>query len=190
MLSFVLIFLSFFQVGLLGIGGYASAQALLEHEVVTLHHWLTTAQFADLMVFCRMLPGGVGLNTATLSSAMVVSGNWGIVGSIVASVIALTGLCVPSCLWTAFYSHIQKREKYKDFFDCAMVVLRPLVPGLIIAAALMLMRADVFTSLETTPWTFGVSVFLCIATLIGTGIYRFNALFLVLLCGVAGWILL
>ena len=56
MMIFLILFLSFFQVSFLGIGGNASAQALIEHEVITLHHWFTPAQMADLMVFCRLLP--------------------------------------------------------------------------------------------------------------------------------------
>ena len=50
MMIFLILFLSFFQVSFLGIGGNASAQALIEHEVITLHHWFTPAQMADLMV--------------------------------------------------------------------------------------------------------------------------------------------
>lgn len=76
MLIFILLFLSFFQIGFLGIGGYASTQALIEHEVITLHHWLTPAQMADLMTFCRALPGGTGLNSATLAGALTVSGQY------------------------------------------------------------------------------------------------------------------
>ena len=56
MLLFLLIFLSFAQVGIFGLGGDVSAQAFLEHEVVTLHHWLTPQQFADVMTFSRALP--------------------------------------------------------------------------------------------------------------------------------------
>ena len=190
MLIFLVLFLSFFQVSFLGMGGNAAAQALLEHEVITLHHWFTPAQMANLMVFCRMLPGGTGLNTATLTAASATANKFGFWGTIAASICSAAGLIVPSTFWTAFYTKIQEKRKYQAFFECAMVVLRPLVPGLIAAAAIIMMRADNFGSPSTTPWDFWVSIFLFFSTLIGVGYYRINALFMVIMCGIAGWILL
>ncbi len=187
---YLFLFLSFLQVSLLGIGGYASAQALLEHEVVTLHHWLTPEQMGNLMAFCRMLPGGTGLNTATLTGALAASAQFGVWGCIASAVLSVLALVLPSALWTAVFVRLQERRKYKTFYDCAMTVLRPLVPGLVAAAAILMMRGDNFGTPSTTPWDFWVSVFLFFATLIGVGVYRFNALFMVVLCGVAGWMLL
>lgn len=189
MLLFLFLLLSFLQVGFLGIGGNASAQALLEHEVITLHHWLTPGQMADLMAFCRILPGGTGINTAILASTLAASSQFGFLGTLSASIVSLVGLAVPSTIWTAFYTTLQEKEQYKRFFDCAMVVLRPLVPGLIAAAAIMLIRTDTFGSPSTDMWEVGISAFLFIATLIGVGYYRINALFMIVLCGLAGCLL-
>lgn len=190
MMIFLILFLSFFQVSFLGIGGNASAQALIEHEVITLHHWFTPAQMADLMVFCRLLPGGTGLNTATLTATIATANKFGFFGTISASLCTIAGLIVPSTFWTAFYTKVQEKRKYQNFYDCAMVVLRPLVPGLIGAATIIMMRPDNFGSPTTTPWDFWISIFLFLSTLIGVGVYRFNALFMIILCGIAGWILL
>lgn len=190
MMVFLILLLSFFQVSFLGIGGNAGAQALIEHEVITLHHWFTPAQMADLMVFCRLLPGGTGLNTATLTATIATANKYGFLGTIFASICAALGLVIPSTFWTAFYTKVQEKRKYQNFYECAMVVLRPLVPGLIGAAAIIMMRADIFGSFTTSPWHFWISIFLFLSTLIGVGIYRFNALFMVILCGIAGCILL
>ncbi len=186
---FLFLLLSFMQVSLLGIGGSPSAQSLLEHEVITLHHWLTPEQMANLMTFCKTLPGGTAINTATLVGATSAYAPYGVWGSIFASVLSLVGLVLPSTLWTTLYTKLQEKRKYQSFYECAMVVLRPLVPGLIAAAAIILMRKENFGSLDTTPWDFGVSVFLFLSTLLGVGVYKFNALFVVLLCGIAGLLL-
>lgn len=187
---FLFFFLSFMQVGLFGIGGNASAQALLEHEAITLHHWFTPEQMTNLVAFCRVLPGGTGVNAATLSSAMAASAQYGFWGTLAASTLSVVSLAIPSALWTSVYSTLQRKEQYKHFYDCAMVVLRPLIPGLIAAAAILLMRPDSFSSLETSPWEFGVSIFLFLSTLVGVGIYRINSLLMIILCGIAGSILL
>lgn len=97
MLLFLFLLLSFLQVGFLGIGGNASAQALLEHEVITLHHWLTPGQMADLMAFCRILPGGTGINTATLASTLAASSQFGFWGN------TLCQYCVVSWFGCALY---------------------------------------------------------------------------------------
>ena len=117
MMIFLILFLSFFQVSFLGIGGNASAQALIEHEVITLHHWFTPAQMADLMVFCRLLPGGTGLNTATLTATIATANKFGFFGTIAASLCTIAGLIVPSTFWTAFYTKGQEKHKYQNFYD-------------------------------------------------------------------------
>ena len=69
------------------------------------------------------------------------------------------------------------------------MLLRPLVPGLIAAAALLLMNTENFGSPTESPWQLGVSIFLFLAALIGMGIYKIHAGVMILLCGIAGWIL-
>ncbi len=188
MLVYIYLFLSFIQVSMLGIGGNASSQALLEHEIITLHHWLTPEQMANCMFACRLLPGSTGYNTAILSSSIAASalGFW---GCILACLTSTAAMVIPSCLWTSLYTKLQTKRHYQSFYDCAMVVLRPLIPGLIAAAAIIMMRADNFGSVYTTPWDFGVSIFLFIATLIGVLYFKISAMFMIVLCGVTGWIL-
>lgn len=183
---YIFLILSFLQIGFLGIGSSPSAQALIEHEVVTLHHWLTPEQMANLMVFCRILPGGTGLNTASLTGAMTAAAQFGFWGSVLASVLSVTSLIIPAALWTSVIARFEKNRQCHDFLNCSMVVLRPLIPGLVAAAAILLMRADNFGSFTKSPWDFWMSTFLFLSTLIGVGYYRFNSLFIVLLCGLAG----
>lgn len=189
MLAFLFIFLSFAQVGFLGLGGNAGSQALLEHELLTLHHWLTPEQLGDLMVFCRTLPGGTGLNAAVLSGSAASAATYGFWGSVAASLTAVAGLVVPSFFWTAIIDRLEQKQTYKRLLDCVLTLLRPLVPGLIAAAALLMMRSDNFGSPSLSPWDFWVSVFLFVSTLLGVAVFRFHAAFMVLLCGIAGWIL-
>lgn len=189
MLIYLFLFLSFTQMGLFGLGGSLGTQALLEHDLITLHKWLTPSQMADLMVFCRALPGGTGINAATLTGYLATASRMGFWGCTLASLISLVSLALPSALWTYLFSLWQKNQSYKHLLDCALVLLRPLVPGLIAAAAILLMRPDTMGSPALNPWQFGVSIFLFVATLIGTLLYRFNGGFMIILAGIAGWIL-
>lgn len=176
--------------GLLGIGGNASTQALLEHEVITLHQWISPEQLTNLMVFCRTIPGGTGLNTATLVGSLTTMTRFGFLGAIAASSISVIGLALPAALWSWLIILFRKSGKKSILLDSLMSLLRPLVPGLIAAAAIIMMNSENFGSPVDDPWYFGVSVFLFLSTLLGTFYFRFNAFFMVFICGIAGWILL
>ncbi len=189
MLPFLFLFLSFLQVGYLGLGSNAGAQALLEHELLTNHHWLTPEQLGDLMVFCRTLPGGTPLNAAVLSGSIATTGLVGFWGTVVASLVGVLGLVVPALTWTAIVTKLEGKQTYQKLADSVLTLLRPLVPGLIAAAAILMMKPDNFSSPSLSPWDFGVSIFLFVATLLGVTVFRFHAAFMVLLCGIAGWVL-
>ena len=51
------------------------------------------------------------------------------------------------------------------------------------------MNTENFGSPTESPWQLGVSIFLFLAALIGMGIYKIHAGVMILLCGIAGWIL-
>ena len=175
---------------LFGVGSNAGTQALLEHEIITLHHWISPEQLSNLMVFCRTIPGGTGLNTATMVGSLSTVARFGFWGSLVASAISVIGLSLPAALWAWLITAFKKSGKKSILIESFMTLLRPLVPGLIAAAAILMMTADNFGSPTMHPWQFCISVFLFLATLIGTSCYRFNAFFMILICGIAGCILL
>ncbi len=189
MLPVLFVFLSALQVGLLGFGGNTAPLALLEHETVTLHHWLTPAQFADIAVCCRMLPGGTLLGGGTMGACMAASaaGAW---VTIAACATTLLGFAVPAAAWTAVAVRASQNDTGSMLLRCVESLLRPLVPGLIAAAAMLLMTADNFGSPAESPWQWGISLFLFASTLLGTAVFRVNATLMVVLCGIAGCVLL
>lgn len=184
----LLLFLSALQTGLFGIGGTTAPLALFEYEAVTLHHWLTPAQFADLMVACRVLPGGTLLNAGTLGCGLTATGGLG--ATLAGCAAVLAGFSLPAAGWTALVCRARQSETGATLLRCVETLLRPLVPGLIAAAALLLMTADNFGSPSADLWQWGVSLFLFFSTLLGVGVFRLNALFMVTICGMAGMALL
>ena len=59
------LFISFFQVGLLSVGGGYAAMPLIQSQVVVQHSWLTLSEFTDLITIAEMAPGPIGINSAT-----------------------------------------------------------------------------------------------------------------------------
>ena len=181
--------LSFLQIGLFGWGGPFALLSYVQHEVVVEHGWLTSAEFADVMALSRVLPGDVALDAAPLAAYRVLAGEYGTGAAIGGIVVAFTALAVPAFALSALMGRFRERLCSSDVGESILSLLRPMSPGLIAAAAILLMNADNFGSPAINPWQFGVSLFLFVATLVGSGYYRFHPLFMIVLCGLAGLLL-
>lgn len=187
-LIYFFLFFSFFQVGLFGYGGSEGLLSLLQHEIVVEHGWLTSAEFANMLAVCRILPGEYGVQFATFVGYTALS-EFGFFAALSGSLAAVVGLSLPSLLLTLVSEQHFVKFVSVDVRQNMMSLLRPLAPGLVAASILMLINEENFSSPTSEPWQFGVSIFLFLATLVGTRLFRFNALFMLLLCGVAGALL-
>lgn len=142
---FFQLFYTFLLIGAFTFGGGYSMIALIQNEVVTHHHWLTAAEFTDLLAVSQMTPGPVGINTATYAgyTAMINVGypQWAAVcGSLLASV---SVIIVPVALMMFVGAWLLK-HKSDPRVATVMRTLRLVVIGLIAAAALSLITADSF----------------------------------------------
>ena len=53
---FLSLFITFFEIGLFGFGGGYGMLSLIQHETVEAHHWLSTAEFTDIVAISQMTP--------------------------------------------------------------------------------------------------------------------------------------
>ena len=187
---YVLLFLLFFADGLLGFGGMESLIAFLENTLVTQNHWLTAEEFADLMALCRIIPGDIGQNAAALGGYAASAQPYGFWPAVGGALVATVGIALPSFLWTEFYHRFYARIKQSGMAEGVLTLMRPLIPGLMAAAVLLLCTSGTFGTPQETPWQFGITLFLFVATLIGSAFFRINSLLMIALCGIAGWMLL
>jgi chromate transporter len=130
------LFISFFKIGIFAFGGGYAIITLIQHEIVT-YGWMTPAELTDIIAISQMTPGPIGINSATYVG-YVASGNiWG-------AVIATFAITLPSFIimitLTKFFFVMQK-NKYMQY---ALNGLRPMVVGMIAAAAILLMNNENF----------------------------------------------
>lgn len=59
------LFFSFLQIGTFSFGGGYAALPLIQNQVVSLHHWISMAEFTDLITISQMTPGPIATNSAT-----------------------------------------------------------------------------------------------------------------------------
>ena len=68
--------------------------------------------------------------------------------------------------------------------------VRPVVVGLLATATLLLCNADNFSAPSINPWQFWISLFLFVATFVGTMWMKINPIRMICYAGIAGIVLL
>ena len=190
-LQFILLFWSFFQIGLFGFGGGYAMVSMIQGEVVTHYHWMTMGQFTDILAISQMTPGPIGINTATYVgyTSIVNAGHawyWGVLGSFIATL----SIVLPSFILMLLITRFLIAHKNHPIVVNIFSWLRPAVVGLIMAATLCLMTKENFSSPSICPWQFWISVGLFLFAFISVTVYRMNPIRVICLCGLVGLILL
>ena len=184
---FLQLFYTFFQIGLFGFGGGYAMLSLIQGEVVTKYAWLSSSEFTDIVAISQMTPGPIGINSATyVGYTAVVNAGYSHTIGILGSVIATFSVVLPSfilmILISRFFLKYQKHPAVAAVFSG----LRPGVVGLLAAAALVLMNEENFGQ-DTYQIT--ISSILFLSVFIASYKYKANPILLIILCGVAGFLL-
>ena len=137
---------TFLVVGTFTIGGGYAMLALIQNEVVVAHEWISESTFTDIVAVSQMTPGPVGINTATYVGYDVLlnatGSTWmGVLGSLTATVALMVPSFVIMLLIVRFYLKFRSSRLYAGTMD----YLKPVVAGLIGAAAVVL--------IVKTSWT-------------------------------------
>ena len=61
---FLQLFYTFFIIGLFGFGGGYGMLSLIQTETVIRHHWLSSAEFTNIVAISQMTPGPIRLPIA------------------------------------------------------------------------------------------------------------------------------
>ena len=188
---FLLLFITFFQIGLFGFGGGYGMLSLIQGEVVHHHHWMTTAQFTDIVAISQMTPGPIGINSATYVgySSLVNAGyapGWGVLGSFIATF----AVVLPSFVLMLLISKFLMKYKNHPYVENVFLGLRPAVVGLLAAAALLLMTKENFSSPSESWWQFTVSILLFLFAFVAQKFFKLGAIRIIFICGIAGILLM
>ena len=187
---FLLLFYTFFKIGLFGFGGGYAMLSMIQGEVVTKYQWLTTSQFTDIVAISQMTPGPIGINSATyVGYSAVVNAGYSPAMGVLGSAIATFAVVLPSFILMFTITKILIKYRETDLVDTMFSLLRPTVVGLIAAAALILMTPENFSTPSINPWQFYISIFLFVAAFVGTQFFKINPIKMIVVCATAGFIL-
>ena len=188
---FLQLFITFFQIGLFGFGGGYGMLSLIQGEVVHHWHWMSTAEFTDIVAISQMTPGPIGINSATYCGYTAIHNAGMSEGmAILGSATATFALVLPSFILMILISRLFMKYMHTQAVQAVFAGLRPAVVGLLAAATLLLCTAENFSTPGENPWQFWISVFLFVATFVGTKVFKVNPIKMILMAGFAGLLLL
>ena len=184
---YLLLFITFFQIGLFGFGGGYAMISMIQAEVVTRYHWLTMGEFTDIVAISQMTPGPIGINSATyVGYQAVVNAGYGHWMGILGSLTATFAVVFPSFVLMLIISKFLLKYKDHPIVESVFQGLRPAVVGLLAAACLLLMTRENFSSPTESKWQFFISIGIFLFTLVATKVYKMNPIRLLLLCALVG----
>ncbi len=168
------LFYAYTKIGIFGFGGGYAMLSLIQHEVVDKYHWLSLAEFTDVIAISQMTPGPIGINSATYIGYTVTGNVWG-------ALLATVAVSLPSFLMVLAISMFFAKFRQNRYVSAAFTGLRPVTIGLIAAAALVLMNGDNFIDYK--------SVLIFAATFVLSWKFNVHPILMICLAGIAGVIL-
>ena len=188
---FVTLFYTFFMIGLFGFGGGYGMLSLIQTETVVHHHWLSSAEFTNIVAISQMTPGPIGINSATYSGyAAIHNAGYGDLMAMLGSLTATFALVLPSFVLMILISKLFMKYMHTHLVQSVFTGLRPVVVGLLAAATLLLCNVENFGSPTVDTWQFCISVALFLATFCGTLFLRINPIRMICYAAFAGLLLL
>ena len=188
---FIELFYTFFMIGLFGFGGGYGMLSLIQTETVVNHHWLSSAEFTNIVAISQMTPGPIGINSATYCGyAAVHNAQMNDLWAVLGSATATFALVLPSFILMILISKMFMKYMHTPLVQSVFMGVRPVVVGLLAAATLLLCNTENFGSFDTNPWQFCISLFLFAATFIGTKWVKISPIRMICYAAIAGLVLL
>lgn len=123
------LFLAFLRIGAFSFGGGYAAMPLIQEEVVNHYHWISMADFTDLVTISQMTPGPIAINAATFIGLQMA----GPLGAVAATL----GNVLPSCVVVTIIAIIYTKYRKLSLLQGVLKTLRPAVVALIFTAGLL-----------------------------------------------------
>ena len=142
MMPALLLFLTFFRIGLVAVGGGYAMIPLMQDALVA-REWMTAETFLDILAVSEMTPGPIAVNAATFAGYRVA----GMGGAAAATI----GVCLPGFLLMLLAAAAVMRFREHRMYRMIMRLVHPVVCGLLLAAAWSMAVAILRSSVPPGP---------------------------------------
>ena len=141
MILYLQLFWEFFKTGLFAVGGGMATIPFL-YNMADATGWFTRNDVANMIAVGESTPGPIGVNMATYVGYVTGSGEGGLPFAILGAVVATLGLITPSVIVILIIASFLKAFRNNRYVDSAFYGLRPASTGLIAAAGLSVVAAN------------------------------------------------
>lgn len=141
MMLYIKLFWEFFKTGLFAIGGGMATIPFL-YNISDATGWFSRNDLANMIAVSESTPGPIGVNMATYVGFLSGSNVGGAAGALVGALVATLGLITPSIIVILIVAAILKSFRNNQYVNSAFYGLRPASTGLIAAAGLSVMAAN------------------------------------------------
>lgn len=163
----------YLKIGFFGFGGGYAMISLIQNEIVVQRGWLTAEQLTDIIAISQVTPGPIAINCATYVGYSVTGTVWG-------AALATIAVCTPALTLMLAATHFYLRLRNNRYVSGAMNGMKPMMIGMILAAALLLLTPETF--IDWKSWALFGGCFIA-------SLKRVNPIILIVLSAVAGLLL-
>lgn len=141
----------FVKIGMFTFGGGYVMIPLFQTELVDRHHYLTNAEFANIVAIAQMTPGPVGLNASTYigyqQGVQVLGEQLGTYpAGIIGAIFGTLGVITPSLTLVLAAAVFLAAFQENKYVKAVLTGIRPAMLGLIAAAVIFFANTSIFTS--------------------------------------------
>lgn len=172
------LFWSFFQIGLLSIGGGYAALPLIQEQIVTKHGWMTLAEFTDIITIAEMTPGPIAINASTFTGTQI--------GGLPGALIATFGCILPSCIIVITLATLYKKYRSLKLVNGILGGLRPAVVGLIASAGVTIVILALWQGEKISFDMNYISLIIIATSIFVMRKFKLSPIIIILSCGVLG----
>lgn len=140
---YIRLFFEFFKAGLFAVGGGMATIPFL-YDISDATGWFTYDDLANMIAVSESTPGPIGVNMATYVGFITGSQSGNVLAGVCGAVIATLGLITPSIIVILIIAAVLKSFRDNRYVQDAFYGLRPASTGLIAAAGLTVVMANLF----------------------------------------------
>ncbi len=183
-MTYLLLFLEFFQTGLFSVGGGYATLPYIQKMIERYPSWFGSLHLADITAIAEATPGPVGVNAATFAGYSAA----GVLGAVTATF----ALVLPSFLIVSVVARFVDKYRQSSLMNHLFATLRPAVTGLIAAAAWSVVQAVLFNGvfangfLQAIDWQNLLLFFVLLGLLFIPKVKKLHPVFFFLAGGIAG----
>lgn len=177
---------AFFKIGLLTVGGGLAMIPVIRNEMLK-HSWLTDSEFLDIFGISQMTPGPISTNTATFVGFQTAAHQFDSISiAIAAALIATISVSTPSFICIGVLGSLWKKNREHPAIVCIFKIMRPLVCGLVAAAALSMCIGSLNNAASQSDTQLLLSSAIAITSFAVTAFSKFSPVATLLLGALAG----